>query len=49
MPIIPTTPEAQKGKIEVQGQLRQKVSETPSQQTSWIWWFTTVILAMQEA
>jgi hypothetical protein len=32
-----------------QGQHRQKVSESPSQQISWTWWYTLVIPAMLEA
>jgi hypothetical protein len=29
--------------------LGQKVSEIPSQQTSWAWWFISVLSAMQKA
>jgi hypothetical protein len=35
------------GRIKVGGQPGQKVIETPSQQTSWMWEFTSVILAMR--
>jgi hypothetical protein len=30
------------------GQPRQKVSKTPSQQTSWVWWLVSIILAKQK-
>jgi hypothetical protein len=36
-------------KLMCSSQPRQKVSETPSQQISWLWWHVPVIPAMQEA
>jgi hypothetical protein len=36
-------------KIDVQGQLGKKVSETLSEKTNWVWWSTSVIPARQEA
>jgi hypothetical protein len=48
-PIIPTTQEVEIGKVMVQGKPRQKASKTPVQQTSWVWWLTSTISAIQEA
>jgi hypothetical protein len=47
--IIPATQEAETGRITVQGQLTQKVSKTPSQPVSQVWWYAPVIPGMQEA
>jgi hypothetical protein len=41
--------EAKIGKITIPDQAGQKVSGTPIQPTSWAWWYTSVIPAMQEA
>jgi hypothetical protein len=49
MPVIPATWEVEIGTIAVWVRPRQKVSETPSQQTSWVQWCTAVVLAKQEA
>jgi hypothetical protein len=46
MPEIPATWEAQIRRITVQGQPRQKVSKTLSQQKNQAWWYTSVFLAM---
>jgi hypothetical protein len=49
MPVILATWEGEIGKITVQDWHEQIVSETPSQQTRWVWLcYTPVILAMQE-
>jgi hypothetical protein len=45
MPIIPATWETEIRKIAVQGQPTQKVSETLSQRTIWIWCVMSVIPA----
>jgi hypothetical protein len=47
-PVIPATWEAEIGRIFIQGQPRQKVSKTPSQQVSWTWWYTTMNPSMLE-
>jgi hypothetical protein len=49
VPTIPATQKVEIRRIEVQGQPRHKVSETPSQQTRWTWWFISAILVMWEA
>jgi hypothetical protein len=49
MPIIPATKEAEIRKIMALGQPEEKVSKTPSQQISWLWWPVTVIPATWEA
>jgi hypothetical protein len=43
MPITPVTQEMESWKIVVHGQPQQKVSEKPSQQLSWAWWWEPVI------
>jgi hypothetical protein len=50
MPAIPAAWEAEISRIMIQDQPEQKISETPSQQTSWAWcWYMPVIAAMEEA
>jgi hypothetical protein len=41
--------EGRERRITVQGQSGQKISETLSQRTSWVWWLVPVTLAVQEA
>jgi hypothetical protein len=48
IPVVSATGEAEIRRIVVQGHPRQKVSKTPSQPTSQLWWFTPVIPAMRE-
>jgi hypothetical protein len=48
-PVIPAIQEAQMGRMTVQGQPRQKAKETPSQPTSWMWWYVPIIPVMWEA
>jgi hypothetical protein len=49
MPVILAALEAEIRKIVVQGQLVQKVRETPPQPIkSWAWWCTPIIPAIQE-
>jgi hypothetical protein len=43
-PIIPVTTETESWKMVVQIQPGQKISETKSQPTSWVWWHTSVLL-----
>jgi hypothetical protein len=45
-PSHPATLEAEIRRMAVQGQLGQKVSMTPSQQTSWVGWFVPIISAI---
>jgi hypothetical protein len=49
MPINPATQEAKVRKVKVQGQPRQKVRETPTQQISWAQWHISSVPAMWEA
>jgi hypothetical protein len=49
MPIISATWETEIGRIAVQGQFGQKVSNTPSGQISQAWWFTAIIPSIWEA
>jgi hypothetical protein len=49
MLVILATLEAEIGRIMVQGQRGQKVSETPSQPVNWTWWCASAIPAMQKA
>jgi hypothetical protein len=48
-PIIPATQETEMGRIMIQDQYSHKVSKIPSQETSQVWWLTSVIPDLQEA
>jgi hypothetical protein len=39
---VPAIQKAEFRRISVQGHSKEKVSKTPSQQISWVWWFTPV-------
>jgi hypothetical protein len=45
MPVIPSIQMVEIGRVAVQGQPKQKIRETPSQQISQAWWCTLVVLA----
>jgi hypothetical protein len=49
MPITPATQKAAIRRIMVQDQTGQKLVKSPSQQTSWVWWFICIIPVMWEA
>jgi hypothetical protein len=46
-PVILAIQEEESGRIMVQGQPRQKVRETLSQQISRVWWCTAIILTIR--
>jgi hypothetical protein len=46
--VILATQEVEIGRISVQGQLGQKLCETPSQSRSWTWWYISVIPTTQK-
>jgi hypothetical protein len=48
MLVIPATLEVAIRKIFIQDQYWQKISETPSQGESWVWWYVFVILIRSE-
>jgi hypothetical protein len=49
MPVISVTWEVGIRRIAIQGQPRQRVSKTLSEEISWLWWYVPMDPAMLEA